>query len=81
MEAKFCVFPACAQGHLATEEDTDQLASMLSEDDVPLSPALSIDASSDAETEDSENSDTYVRSPTRSVRFQPYPRASVLRST
>mmetsp|Transcript_25053 Transcript_25053/g.54513 ORF Transcript_25053/g.54513 Transcript_25053/m.54513 type:complete len:218 (-) Transcript_25053:766-1419(-) len=44
-------------GHLATVEDTEQLSHMLNEDDVSVSPALSFEASSDADTEASERSD------------------------
>lgn len=64
------------EGHLATEEDTEQLAALLSEDDVSLSPALSLEASSDAETEDSECSDAGMRTPnqlSRSVSQQQQP--------
>eukprot|EP00959_Pyramimonas_sp_CCMP1952_P081910 1711199-Pyramimonas_sp.AAC.1 len=44
-------------GHLATVEDTEQLSLLLNEDDVTHSPALSWEASSDADTEASERSD------------------------
>jgi hypothetical protein len=44
-------------GHLATVDDAEQLSLMLNEDDVSGSPALSFEASSDADTEASERSD------------------------
>jgi hypothetical protein len=44
-------------GHLATLDDAEKLSLMLKEDDVSGSPALSVEASSDADTEASERSE------------------------
>mmetsp|Transcript_45352 Transcript_45352/g.84691 ORF Transcript_45352/g.84691 Transcript_45352/m.84691 type:complete len:222 (-) Transcript_45352:542-1207(-) len=59
--------PDAIDGHLATLEDTERLAALLSERDVPVSPAISVEASSDAETEDSECSEDSVQTPSRTI--------------